>query len=214
MPHYFSCCAAELLYGGCRRTWMPKSGSMLTSFWSVRCCVLEFSHTTMLYHAWKYLRSVFTKLLLSYLRNNGPWCLACWWLLSKLSIVNLDFHSVVLAFVFRICLVWCLPRSNRKSPRKRKRNSQSHTRKPPAYCSAVMRRYWRARLDWNGLRGFSTSQNKELFRQELQSDCCVFLPCLPHSCDMFTVEEAYSWLRLTQDLGNRNYVEVNQYFSG
>lgn len=115
---------------------------------------------------------------------------------------------------FRISLVWYLPRSNRKSSKKRKQNSQSHTRKPPAYCSAAMKRYWKARLDWNGLQGFSTGQNIKLCRQELQSNCCVLLPCLPYSCDLFAAEEAYSWLRLTQDLGNRNYVERNQYFQG
>lgn len=33
------------------------------------------------------------------------------------------------------------------------------------------------------------------------------MPWLPHSSDLFAAKEADSWLKLTQDLGNRSYVE-------
>lgn len=143
---------------------MPKSGCMLTSVWSIKCSVcLKFPVPQCCIT----LKNIFTKLLLSYLRNRGNGVLhACNFSTSFplwIWIFILLFWGL---FAFRISLVWYLPRSNRKSPRKREQNSQSHTRKPPAYCSAVMRRYWRARLGWNGLQDFTTGQNIKLFIQE------------------------------------------------
>lgn len=115
------------------------------------------------------------------------------------------FFYTIFYFVLRISLVWDLPRSTRKRPQKREQNSQGLSRKLPAYCSAVMRRYWGVGFGWKYLLGFMLY--KTLEKGTTDQLCCVHMPCLPQSLDLFAAEEADPWSKFSQDLGNGSHVE-------